>query len=411
MIGATDDFSQRLRQMGPIYSLEELGAAAYQAGQLIHAGEVSPAKAADALWDIATARGLPQRYGVDTVQGVISCGIRDGLGATGHEAHGTNGDTPKDQPDRETEDAMDARANAQSSTLPRVSAIDLEGFLKMKIPPRSMMLTPWLPVQGLAMIYAPRGTGKTRMAHGIAHAIATGSGFLRWTAPQARRVLLLDGEMPAAVLQEMLRATVRASQRSLSDPNFFKIAAADLVRDGLPDLANPSSQQFYSDVIAEADLILVDNLSTLCRSLKENDADSWTPVQLWGLGLRRAGKSALFIHHAGKGGAQRGTSRKEDTLDAVIGLRRPPDYLPQQGARFEVHFEKSRGFYGPDAEPFEARLVGEQWAINPVKSGDDLDTLKALRKQGMSIRDIADRTGLSKSTVQRRLGLGDDEEE
>jgi putative DNA primase/helicase len=217
--------------------------------------------------------------------------------------------------------------------------------------------------------------------------------------------------MPAAVLQEMLRATVRASQRSLSDSNFFKIAAADLVRDGLPDLANPSSQQFYSDVIAEADLVLVDNLSTLCRSLKENDADSWTPVQLWGLGLRRAGKSALFIHHAGKGGAQRGTSRKEDTLDAVIGLRRPPDYLPEQGARFEVHFEKSRGFYGPDAEPFEARLVGEQWAINPVKSGDDLDTLKALRKQGMSIRDIADRTGLSKSTVQRRLGLGDDEEE
>jgi putative DNA primase/helicase len=150
------------------------------------------------------------------------------------------------------------------------------------------------------------------------------------------------------------------------------------------------------------------NLSTLCRSLRENDADSWTPVQSWVLGLRRAGKSAFLIHHGGKSGAQRGTSRKEDTLDTVIGLRRPPDYLPEQGARFEVHFEKNRGFHGRDAEPFEARLLGEQWAINPIKSGDDPDTLKALRKQGMSIRDIADRTGVSKSTVQRWVN---DEEE
>jgi putative DNA primase/helicase len=393
------DFSQRLRQIRPIYSLEELGAAACQAAPLIRAGEVTPAQAGDDLWGMAVASGLLEKYGADAVQGAISCGLRLDPEADGLDS---------ERLDREIEDALDARANAQSSTLPRVSAINLEGFLNMNIPPRAMMLTPWLPVQGLAMIYAPRGTGKTRMAHGILHAIATGSGFLRWAAPQPKRVLLLDGEMPAPMLQEMLRATVKASKCSLPDPSFFKIAAADLVRDGLPDLANPSAQQFYSDVIADADLVGVDNLSTLCRSLRENDADSWTPVQSWVLGLRRAGKSAFLIHHGGKSGAQRGTSRKEDTLDTVIGLRRPPDYLPEQGARFEVHFEKNRGFHGRDAEPFEARLLGEQWAINPIKSGDDPDTLKALRKQGMSIRDIADRTGVSKSTVQRWVN---DEEE
>jgi AAA domain len=298
------DFSQRLRQIRPIYSLEELGAAACQAAPLIRAGEVTPAQAGDDLWGMAVASGLLEKYGADAVQGAISCGLRLDPEADGLDS---------ERLDREIEDALDARANAQSSTLPRVSAINLEGFLNMNIPPRAMMLTPWLPVQGLAMIYAPRGTGKTRMAHGILHAIATGSGFLRWAAPQPKRVLLLDGEMPAPMLQEMLRATVKASKCSLPDPSFFKIAAADLVRDGLPDLANPSAQQFYSDVIADADLVGVDNLSTLCRSLRENDADSWTPVQSWVLGLRRAGKSAFLIHHGGKSGAQRGTSRKEDT--------------------------------------------------------------------------------------------------
>src|SRR5207245_9325663 len=125
-----------------------------------------------------------------------------------------------------------------------VSAIALERFLEMEIPSRATMLTPWLPVQGLAMLYAPRGTGKTRVAHGVGHAIATGSGFLRWTAPQPKRVLLLDGEMPAAALQDMLRATVQASQRPPADPAYFRIAAPDLPRDGLPDLPTASRQAF-----------------------------------------------------------------------------------------------------------------------------------------------------------------------
>ena len=74
------------------------------------------------------------------------------------------------------------------------------------------------------------------------------------------------------------------------------------------------------------------------------------------------GRAVLFVHHAGKGGPQRGTSRKEDVLDSVIALRRPEDYKASEGARFEVHFEKTRGFTGPDAEPFEATLIEGGWA-------------------------------------------------
>jgi putative DNA primase/helicase len=44
-------------------------------------------------------------------------------------------------------------------------------------------------------------------------------------------------------------------------------------------------------------------------------------------------------------------------LDTVIALRRPEDYSPEQGARFEIHFEKLRNRVdGVGAIPFEARV-------------------------------------------------------
>ena len=90
---------------------------------------------------------------------------------------------------------------------PPITTVNSYEILSAEYPPRSMILPPWLPEKGLAMIHAPRGIGKTHMAVDIAWAVATGRcEFLRWKAPKPRKVLLLDGEMPAAVLQERVKA-------------------------------------------------------------------------------------------------------------------------------------------------------------------------------------------------------------
>jgi putative DNA primase/helicase len=142
----------------------------------------------------------------------------------------------------------------------------------------------------------------------------------------------------------------------------------------------------------------------LCRSGKENEAESWQSVQDWMLSHRRAGRSILFDHHAGKGGGQRGTSKREDVLDSVIALRHPQDYRPDDGARFEVNFEKHRGFHGADAEPFEARYEERDgaaiWTRTAIADADLKRVADAIR-EGMSIREAAAELGMNRSKVER----------
>src|SRR6202035_2222966 len=100
--------------------------------------------------------------------------------------------------------------------------------------------------------------------------------------------------------------------------------------------------------------------------------------------------SVLIVHHAGKGGQQRGTSRREDVLDTVISLRHPADYSPTEGAKFEVHYEKLRGVYGEDAKPFEAKLeTREDVAVWSVRELDDANRarVEALLDDGHSLRE------------------------
>lgn len=112
----------------------------------------------------------------------------------------------------------------------------------------------------------------------------------------------------------------------------------------------------------------------------------------------------LIVHHAGKGGQQRGTSRREDVLDTSISLRRPTDYSPTEGAKFEVHLEKARGVHGDAAKPFEAMLDTRNgvavWSTRELEDANRA-RVEALLEDGLSVRDIADETGISKSTVQR----------
>jgi hypothetical protein len=121
----------------------------------------------------------------------------------------------------------------------------------------------------------------------VGHVVSCGGNYLGWQAKRARRVVYIDGEMPGSVLKDRYATIVAGSETDPPEENFRLVASAQT--DGLPDLSDPAHQRFYDDEIRNADLIIVDNLSTICRSHRENEADSWAPVQAWCL---RAAKNA-----------------------------------------------------------------------------------------------------------------------
>jgi putative DNA primase/helicase len=111
------------------------------------------------------------------------------------------------------------------------------------------------------------------------------------------------------------------------------------------------------------------------------------------------------MHHGGKGGQQRGTSRKEDVLDAVLHLKHPGDYRPEEGARFEVHFEKSRMIYGDDVKPFETMLVTNaeglrEWTMKDLEQSLT-ERVADLLNEGVPQHEIAEMLGVAKGTVSK----------
>jgi hypothetical protein len=92
-----------------------------------------------------------------------------------------------------------------------------------------------------------------------------------------------------------------------------------------------------------------------------------------------------------------------------FALRRPEDYSPEQGARFEVHFEKLRNrVEGDGAAPFEAKLEsfvtdqgeGVRWSSRE-RSPPVLKQVAELFQDGLTVREVAAALKMSKTEAGR----------
>ncbi|MCP4653675.1 MAG: AAA family ATPase [Candidatus Omnitrophica bacterium] len=273
----------------------------------------------------------------------------------------------------------------------KLKVIDGVDMLNYNVPSREMLLLPWLSGESINLLYAKRGVGKTQMALGLSAAVATQTSFLNWEAPSAQKVLYVDGEVPISELKKRV-CRLQNSGRKL------RILNGSIQCFGMPNIRTTEGQDWLETVVCkDTKLIVIDNLSCLVGG-NENDAESWDNIGEWAMRKRSQGVSVLFVHHAGKEGQQRGTSRREDLMDCIISLKHPKDYEAKQGARFEVRFEKARFLSGTEATPFTVNLKTEKgkdiWNIeeNPTqkeKRAILLQKVAQLLEEGRSNTEIA----------------------
>jgi hypothetical protein len=280
-----------------------------------------------------------------------------------------------------------------SPTLTRYAAPD---FLALALPRREAILDPVLASRSAALVYGPRGVGKTFFALALARAAAAGGSFLGWRAPRPCKVLYVDGEMTGAEMQQRLAALG-------PPPRGLELLLSDLHGGPLLDLAHADGLETLMASWGTPDLVVLDNLSSL-TGLRSGDGERWHVLQHFLMQQKRLGRAVLMVHHANKKGLQRGISRREDMLDLVIGLRRPTDWQPRDGARFELHFEKARSLSGGALDPLDVRLEPDgdtiRWHWQPARD-DRLDRAVALFADGLRPEQVAAALGVSRSLAFR----------
>lgn len=314
------------------------------------------------------------------------------------------------------------------SMLDKISAITLTGvdFQSEHIEKPKMLLSPWLTEGSVNMIYGWRGCGKTFLSMLIALALtredAKGINIGNWQVEWPSGVLYLDGEMHQYYMQERLIKLRKAFalQYMKRDSEIYKLNIFSATRyhsqfkvGGGMNLNDESFRDGLTEYIQKQgniNLIILDNISSLTRGISENIKHIWDPVNEWLTSLRHINVATILIHHAGKGGAQRGTSGREDILDCVINLKIPTCYVSDMGAAFQIEYEKTRTIDPvSNLEPFGFKFFSDgdqiKWTSADFKDQKPQHVsvlIVGLLLEGkFAQKDIADLSGKTASWVSQ----------
>jgi putative DNA primase/helicase len=285
--------------------------------------------------------------------------------------------------------------------------ITREQFVQLDIPPRESLLHPIIKEQSITLIYGPRGVGKTWFAQSLMDAIAYGTQFGPWESGRKVPCLYLEGEMPAQDVIERLGYFKYPEKNG--ETYIYSDGYANTI--GLPkaNLSNPKWQEQIKEELLRLNVKLwvVDNLASLAPGMDEMSKQEYDPVNQFFLDLRFAGVATVFLHHAGKLGQQRGTSAHEDNIDSVIKLAYPADYSQEQGARFNVIFEKARLRTKelPFTKPMEFQLSEDEfntgvWTHRTTLTANRIRILQML-DEGYNQKEISENLEVDKGYVSK----------
>jgi hypothetical protein len=299
-----------------------------------------------------------------------------------------------------------ARPQDDPDAPPReLELIELSTLLEMHLDKPRELIGQLVREASLGMIHAPAGVGKTFFGLGMAVSLTHGVPFLDYPVNEAFSAVYIDGEMAAYDIRERFRLlSIPLDRKGAS----LYIVTPDLTHRGIPKVDSEEGRAALLtqlDERPEVKLVVLDNLACLTRpDGDDHGAKSFSFVQDLMLECRRRQVACWIVHHSGKSGEQRGTSRRNDVLDVVLKLT---PHMSTEGGRTEVQvtFEKARHMSSAAKTDFSASLEpGQGDGLVWCRSGTQLPVNQRIRLMlldGMPPADVASELKTPRSYVYR----------
>lgn len=295
----------------------------------------------------------------------------------------------------------------------------------VEVRPVDWLVDHYVPRDALVGLTGPSGCGKTFDAIGLACCVATGTPWYGNTVSKGA-VFIIAGEG---------RNGLRKRIEGWSVYHGVPIENAPLYLAGsMPPMTDPlNTAAVIAEIEAMADFLLFEGggvepsliiLDTVARAMagkNENSAqDMGELIESMDWMRQQWQATVLAVHHTGHDvtSRARGSSSFYAALDAEFMVKadkagnvllvpskakdwEPPARLNRKRVKVEIRM--------PGSEVVTSTLVLAEQTV-PPEPVDPADQVAALRDQGMTVREIAQETGIPRSTVSRLLQAGKPQE-
>lgn len=282
-----------------------------------------------------------------------------------------------------------------------VTVDDLEAFFAELTEEPDWLIPGLLEHGDRVILTGEEGAGKSHLGRQVAMQAVCGIHPFTGASMTPARVLLVDLENPAGILRRQLNP-LRVQAGAALDPERFRIVSRT---EGI-DLTSTADRDFLAAAVDDArpDLLITGPIYKMADG-DPNEEKSAKPVALFLDYLRAATGTAIWLE-AHVGNETSGSRVRNKRPFGWSGWRRWPEFgihLDRDGAL--SHWRGAR-----EVRDWPTALQrGGPWPFTPASDEKELrwQKIRAVREEFgeyMSIRDIADATGIHRSTVSRLIG-------
>jgi AAA domain/Domain of unknown function (DUF6371) len=240
-------------------------------------------------------------------------------------------------------------ANGPDEAAALTAALSAHAWAALQIPRQDRLLGELITPGTRTFLVGSTGVGKTMIGYEIAGAMASGGGFLHWTCDRASRWIIIDGEMPDALIKIRTNDVLRRHAVPADNLIIYSPGREVACLPSMPPLNTPEGHTWVLKLaeIWNPDGILFDNLMSLCPG-NHTEPDTWLQTVPLVMELTRRGMAQVWCDHTGwNTERQFGTSTKAWIFDTVGILKTPPEDMREPHAltltlTFDLPYGKCR---------------------------------------------------------------------